>query len=472
MNRIEILPIAASMFLFLASPGLAAEPDGTSSLGVLPPWAELDRLDAPGAAAGDEFGFSVAIDGDYLVVGAYLEDVVGNNSGAAYIYTRTPGGPEPWALVKEILGSDTAGFDGFGSAVAVSGNRVVVGSYHDDHSGEIDPGSAYVFERNEGGPDNWGEVAKLIGMEPGLAVEFGISVAIEGETVVVGAVNGLDALDVQAGIAEVFEKDEGGVGNWGRVAQLSSTDGEPFDLFGQSVSISGDTVIVGADQKDDACSSAPLCNSGAAYIFRRDQGGASNWGQVQKLLADDGIESAHFGISVALDGEIAAVGSYRDAGVASESGSAYVYAMDQGGADNWGQVAKLIPSDAEAVDQAGYSLDLAGDRLLLGAWLEDEVGTSAGAAYLFERAGSDPSVWNETDKLTAGDGESEDRFGVAVAISGDTAVIGAYRDDAACPGDVSCNSGSAYLFFQDSSIFTDGFETGGIEAWSGCTGCL
>ncbi len=469
MNRIEVLPIATSMFLLLASPSLAAAGSGP---GPLPPWTELVRLSAPDEAAGDEYGFSVDIAGDLLVVGAYLEDVVGNNSGAAYIYERTPGGPEPWTLVKEILGNDTSGFDGFGYSVGVSGDRVVVGSYHDDHSGEIDPGSAYVFERNEGGPDNWGQVAKLIGMEPGLAVEFGISVAIDGDTVVVGAVNGLDPLDVQAGIAEVFEKDEGGVGNWGRVAQLSSTDGEPFDLFGQSVSIDGDTVIVGADQKDDVCPTEPLCNSGAAYIFRRDEGGAGNWGQVQKLLADDGIESAHFGISVALDGEIAAVGAYRDAGVASESGSVYVYAMDAGGADNWGQVQKLIPADAEAVDQAGFSVALSGDRLLLGAWLEDEAGTSAGAAYLFERTGSDPSAWAEVEKLIAGDAESEDRFGVDVAISGDTAVIGAYRDDAACPGDDSCNSGSAYVFFQDSSIFGDGFESGGVAAWSACSGCL
>lgn len=435
-------------------------------------WAELDQLTAPDAEADDEFGFSVGIDGNTLVVGAYLEDAVGSNSGAAYVYRRDPGGPEPWVLVKEILGSDTAGFDGFGSAVAVNGDRIVVGAYHDDHSSEIDPGSAYVFERNEGGAENWGEVAKLISSEPRLADEFGISVAIDGERVVVGAVNALDDLNVQSGVAEVFERDQGGPGSWGRVARLSSTDGESFDLFGQSVAVSGDTVVVGADQGDDVCPEEPLCNSGAAFVFQQNAGGADNWGQVQKLLADDAIESAHFGISVAVDGDTAAVGANRDAGVASESGSVYVYARDEGGADQWGQVIKLIPSDAEAVDQAGYSVALSGGRLLMGAWLDDDLGTSSGSAYLFERQVDNPQLWTEIAKLLPGDGEAEDRFGVAVDLDGDTAVIGSYRNDGACPGDPSCNSGSAYIFFQDNSIFADGFESGDPSAWSACTGCL
>ena len=177
--------------------------------------------------------------------------------------------------------------------------------------------------------------------------------AISGDTVVVGA----SGKNSNAGAAYIFERNAGGVENWGQVKKLTAGDAAAGDWFGVSVAISGDTVVVGAIEE--------IRNAGAAYIFERNAGGAGNWGQVKKLIAGDAAAGDYFGGSVAISGDTVVVGAY---GKNSYAGAAYIYERNAGGAGNWGQVKKLTAGDAAADDYFGYSVAISGDTVVVGAY--------------------------------------------------------------------------------------------------------
>ncbi len=270
-------------------------------------------------------------------------------------------------------------------------------------------------------PDSTGatslnEVKKLTASNAGAADWFGGSVAMSGDTVVVGARNE-DFGGLDTGAAYVFRRDEGGAGNWGEVTKLTSSDVEVNDVFGVSVAVSGDTAVVGAPGGFDP---------GAAYVFQRNQGGAGNWGEVTKLTSSDGQISDLFGASVAVSGDTAVVGSFFEDAGGVNAGAAYVFQRNEGGQDNWGEVRKLTASDAEAGDWFGVSVAVSGDSAVVGAFFEDAGGDdNAGAAYVFQRNEGGADNWGEVKKLTASDAEAGDQFGFSVAVSGDTAVVGA-----------------------------------------------
>ncbi|MBU1695026.1 MAG: FG-GAP repeat protein, partial [Verrucomicrobia bacterium] len=178
----------------------------------------------------------------------------------------------------KLTASDGAAGDRFGYAVAVAGDTAVVGAY----SNQTGQGAAYIFYRDEGGAGNWGQAAKLTASDGAAGDEFGYAVCITGDTVVVGARHDDDG-GADAGSAYVFYRDEGGADNWGQVKKLTASDGAAGDEFSYSVSVEGDTAVIGAPFDDDAAAAA-----GSAYVFYRDQGGTDNWGQVKKLTASDG----------------------------------------------------------------------------------------------------------------------------------------------------------------------------------------
>lgn len=217
------------VFFVLASVALSAH-------GVSPTWTESQKLTVPDASIQDYFGYSVAIDGDTLVAGARWADDRGVDAGAAYLFEEDQAGTSGWRLIKKLTASDGTAVDNFGWSVAIDGDTVVVGAVFDAHTAN-ENGSAYVFERNQGGPDNWGQVKKLVASDP------------------------------QSG-----------------------------DHFGDAVAIAGQTIVVGAPFADDACVPVDLtCDSGTVYLFERDQGGVRNWGQSAKLTASDGARRDHFG---------------------------------------------------------------------------------------------------------------------------------------------------------------------------------
>ena len=168
-------------------------------------------------------------------------------------------------------------------------------------------------------------------------------------------------------------RSQGGAASWGEGKELPDGDAQVGDVVGWSVAVSGDTAVVGASHEDTAGFRA-----GAAYVYQRDQGGAGNWGQVKKLLPFDGSNSDLFSSGVAVSGDTAVVGARWDNG---RTGAAYVFQRNQGGAGNWGPVQKLIASDAQAGDQFGLSVAASGYTTVVGAYLASG---GAGAAYVFE----------------------------------------------------------------------------------------
>ncbi len=314
------------------------------------------------------------------MVGANFEDAGGSNAGAAYIFQRNQGGPNNWGEVTKLTASDAQAGDQFGTSVAISGDTAIVGANAEDAGGAGGrAGASYIFQRNQGGPDNWGEVTKLTASDAQAFDFFGSSVAISGDTVVVGAILG-DAGAFDAGAAYIFERNQGGPNIWGQVTKLLASDAQIDDFFGWSVAVSGDTAVVGAVFEDAGGASA-----GAAYVFERDQGGPDNWGEVTKLTASDAQADDVFGDSVAISGgDTAVVGAIGENSAGGDAGAAYVFERNQGGPDNWGEVKKLTASDAQPADYFGLSVAISGDTAVVGAIGEDSAGGDAGAAYVFE----------------------------------------------------------------------------------------
>jgi len=375
---------------------------------------EEAKLTATDAVTNNLFGISVAISGDTAVVGATPEH---SYSGYAYVSVRSGTG---WIQQAKLIASDTSPGNYFGYSLAISGDTAVVGARGDS----LYTGAAYVFVRSG---TIWVQQAKLTASDASSGDLFGCSVSIWGDTVVVGACDEDPAGVPAAGSAYVFVRS--GI-SWSEQAKVTASDPDNGDYFGFDVALAGDTAVVGAPEK--------YSGSGSAYVFVRS--GAS-WVQQTKLssFSLNGFSvgtKSYFGYSVAISGDTAVVGAYGNGG---NIGAAYVF---ERGATDWLQQTKLTASDtAPAADYFGYSVALSGDTAVVGAY-GDNLSSGiddAGSAYLFVRSGTS---WSEQAKLTASDAAEEDRFGNAVALEGDTVVVGAARDNNAGGPD----AGSAYVF--------------------------
>jgi len=382
-------------------------------------WSQITKLLAADGAEYDWFGgSSVAISGSTALVGADGDDDGGGNSGSAYIYRDSGSG---WTQVTKLLPDDGQEDDTFGSSLSISGSTAIIGARGDDDNGPLS-GSAYIFEDTGSG---WTQVAKLLPDDGEGWDAFGWSVSISGSAAIVGTRYD-DDNGFGAGSAYIFEDTGSG---WTQVAKLLPDDGEEHDNFGESVSISGSTALVGAHYDDDNGS-----NSGSAYVFENT---GSGWTQVAKLLPDDGAEYDYFGESVSMNGGTAIVGAWGDDDYGSKSGSAYIF-EDAG--SGWTQVAKLLPDDGAENDYFGLSVSISGSTAVVGAYGADDSGSASGSVYVYQDTGS---TWTQVDKLQAGDGAVGDYFGYqrSVSISGNVVIVGAPGDD-----DNGSESGSAYVF--------------------------
>jgi len=391
---------------------------------------QVKQIAASDGAANDEFGYAVAVDGDTLVVGAYQDNVgANNNQGSAYIFSRHQGGANNWGEVKKLTASDGAANNLFGNAVSVDGDTIVVGAYLNNAGGNPNQGAAYVFSRNQGGANNWGEVKKLIASDGATSDFFGWTVALDGDTIVAGALGASVDANGDQGTAYVFSRNQGGANNWGEVKKLIAADGAVGDNLGYRVALDGDTIVVGARGDDVGAN----LNQGSAYVFSRNQGGADNWGEVKKLTASDGAANDFFGYAVSVDGDTLVVGAYLDdVGANLDQGAAYVFSRNQGGANNWGEVKKLTAADGVAGGFFGNTVAVDGDSIMVGA---EGTNAGQGAAFVFSRNQGGANNWGQVKKLTALDGAVNHLFGSAVAVDGDTLVVGAHRDDVGANAD-------------------------------------
>ncbi len=436
-----------------------------------------DWLTAADWAAGDQFGVSVAVDGDTAVVGAWKEDGVdgdGNDIievGAAYVFVKNSN--DEWDRKAKLTASDGANVpdiegvdegDRFGYAVAIDGDTIVVGAYRNDDHGD-DSGAAYVYIKPGGGWADATETVKLTAPDRVTASDgtddlFGLSVAVDGDTVVVGAPFQNYERDASLGdlifVGAVYVFTKPSTGWTGTIASAKLTTPItpvntrlPNDLFGSSVAVDGDTILIGSYLSDDSFNRD---GHGRAYIYTKPNGGwVDSSDYTSRLTASDGAPGDWFGYSVALDGDTAVIGArlHNDSRRGAGSGAAYVFVKESGA---WSEKAKLTASDGSVDGQFGFSVAVDDKTVVVGAWKDDDHGSGSGSAYVFIEPDIGWAASNETLKLTAPDGAANDRFGVSVAVEGNQALVGAYKDDNVAVVD----SGSVYVL--------------GIPSWRPITG--
>jgi hypothetical protein len=355
---------------------------------------QLAELVGSDTRAGDYFGSSVAISGTTAIVGAPGHA----GAGRAYVFSKTASG---WQQTAELKGSSTIKKDQFGTSVAVSGTTAIVGADSYAHGA----GAAYVFAKTA---SSWKQVAELKGSDAVAHDSFGYSVAISGTTAVVGAWGHANG----AGRAYVFMKTRSG---WKQAAELKGSDTVAGDSFGISVAILDTIVVVGAfDHANYA---------GRAYVFAKTAG---LWKQTAELKGANSVALDQFGSSVAISGTTVVVGAFDHA---NSSGRAYVFMKTRSG---WKQAAELKGSNTVGVNYFGESVGVSGSMAIVGAWGHAK---DAGRAYVFAKTAG---VWKQTAELRGSDTVTWDAFGDSVAISGTTAVVGAFGH--------ANNAGRAYVF--------------------------
>ncbi len=386
-----------------------------------------------GQANRDQFGFSVAIDGDFAVVGAPHDDELGEDAGAVYIYRRTG---TTWFLAQRATASDAASHDWFGKAVAISGPYLIVGAPGDDPSGDRS-GSVYFFEQ---GPHHWDELSKVSLENNGAPFDqFGQTVGVfttggQDAQAIVGA-PGHDGNGTETGAAFVYVRvpQPNRPARWVMEAQLTASDGSQQDSFGRAVAIRLERAIIGA----------PNADTGYAYVFRRI---VARWPEVEvswteegKLVPHDGAIDDHFGMSVALGRkDRALIGSPGHDGAGQNAGAAYLFSLGVDLVNSqfiWVQNEKLTASDVTTDAAFGWSVSMDGDLAIVGAPEGDGAVGESGAAYTFFYTPIG-STWIEDRKLLPSDARSGSAFGRSVGISGKAGIVGTpfYGDIATGPG--------------------------------------
>lgn len=377
----------------------------------------LQKLSAGASPAGDRFGQAVALSDDTLIVGAPEDDTeAGTSAGLAYVFRHSM--CTGWCLEGLLQDPDGRAGDIFGTAVDVDGDTAVVSALSDDTVfGGADAGSALIFDRTMA-PDGRHRWAAGVRLEPLFASPldfFGISVALDGNTAIVGSMHDDTSAGENAGRAHVFVR---GAGSWLQQAMLEDPGGSAFDNFGSAVALDGDTALIGAEQDSSIGSS----HAGSASVFTRS---GTTWTRRTKLTSGESESYQNFGHAVALQDGTALVGAPWDDTIAADNaGSVYVFT---GSAASWTRDVRLFASDPAEDAQFGASVALDGSVALIGADGAPSPGsgkTETGQAYLFVGTGS---AWSEEVILsvTNASGFNEDAFGAAVAIDQGHIAVGA-----------------------------------------------
>ena len=379
------------------------------------------KLVAPDRAASDKFGYSVAVDGDTLVVGAYRVD---DGQGAAYVFSRQSDGA--WSQVAKLTASERNVDDQFGHSVSIDGDVIVVGAVRDDDVA-AEAGAAYVFKQPTAGWSDMNESKKLTATDGGANDWFGYAVDIDNDTVVVAAhlVDGHDDMmkDVpNAGAVYVFAKPvDGAWADATQVAKLTSSKPKKDDQLGSSVAVSGDVVVAGAPVGGAVSES----EYGAALVFVKPQAGWANGTENGVLTSSDPTGGDRFGVSVDIDTDTIAVGAFRHSAAASNSGAGYVFVKPDSGWASITESAKLTASDAAQQDGLGSSIAIHGETILIGAFEHRTFSQGPGKTYIYTASAGGWANAAEMAKLTAMVRADGDNFGISVALDGSTILVGA-----------------------------------------------
>ena len=343
--------------------------------------------------------------------------------------------PEP---IQTLLVPDGAGGDEAGRSIALNDRRLLLGVPLSDADGASNRGAAWLFRANADG--TWQPESRLVAPDGLPNDEFGFSVGLDDEVAIVGAWQDDVGVKTDAGSASVFRFVSG---EWIHEATLLAGDGASDDEFGRSVAIRGDTALVGA------WLSGPF-DTGAVYVYRRQTGGT--WLQIQKLTPPGIASGDRVGTTIAFDGERAIIGAWGDEdGAAGNTGSATVWKLNINGSFTY--EAKLIGSDVVASDELGRGVAIDGELAVVGSW--PFFGDGIGKAYVFRRSGT---IWTQEAKLTAPDGATDDYFGFSVACkrdpSGDIVACGAWADDV----NGTTNQGSVWIVWRQGTAWVGGAQ--------------
>jgi len=377
---------------------------------------QISKITASDAGAGDEFGYAVAISGEYVIVGAYHENETADNAGAAYIFKRTEAGQ--FEQVNKLLASDGGDTALFGSSVSISGDYAIVGAWGENNNG-TNTGAAYIFKKNSTG--QFEEVNKIIASDPTSGDVFGCAVSISGDYVIVGAY-GDDEEGANAGAAYIFKKNS--TGQFEELQKITGTYIIEGDEFGYGVSISGDDVVVGVPGDNT--------DTGSAYFFKRNLT-SGLFDERNNLFGTDANMGDDAGRSVSISGEYAIIGAHEHDVAYSNTGAAHVFKKN--GTGYYKRLNTIWASDVSGGAYYGESVSISGDYAIVGAFYDD----TGGSAYILKK--NSTGHYSELEKIVASDAEASDRFGRSVSISGDYMVIGAYYEDEG--GD---DAGAAYVF--------------------------
>jgi len=399
-------------------------------------WPEEASLVPPDVAPGDDFGRSVAVGPDRIVVGAPLAQIEEDPAqGAGYVYVRSP--ESLWEQEGKLVASDGGPNEWFAWSVAVDPEQVIVGARLAS-APELHRGAVYIFNRSG---SVWAESQKLTASDGAKQDRFGSAASIAAERLLVGASHAdIDGNDAQ-GAVYVFERLGG---EWSETQKLSAEDGGAADLFGRALAASGDTAVVGGEGANGP--GGP--NQGAAWVFHEEAG---VWSLEQKLTASDGQDPDSFGHAVSVSGDVAIVGAHQATVVGQpRQGKAYVFRRE---GTVWTEEQILVASDGSSEDNFGIGVAIEGNTALVGAEFDFPGNPEQGVVYEFRYQ---DGVWTEIGKWPGSEGHLFDNFGQAIALDRQRAVVGA---SSTVPG------GRAYAYTRP-PLFADGFESGDTSAWS------
>jgi len=377
------------------------------------PFTEF-RLTTGDAVANAQYGRSVAIDGDLVAVGMGGDGAI----GSVFLYKRQGMGYVPEAelvypdVIPDTCPGDFGNCSEFGRTVAIQGNTVFVGARFAP-VGNLKAGAVYVFRKHG---DLWQYEDKIVSPDPETGDNFGRALAVQGSLLVVTARKS----SLEEGSAYVFVYKGG---SWIPQATLEASDPTPGAYFGQSVGIQGDVIAIGARNANPN-------SAGGFYLFGKSGDG---WMEITKITPSDGQIDDQYGFAIVISGDTIVVGSRRSdlSALKTNTGAAYVYSLKGESVD---LVTKLTASDASKGDEFGQSVAIAGEVIAVGAWKDDN---KQGSLYLFRLTGGQ---WIETDKIKASDGTAGDEFGYSLSAFGNRIVTGAHTADF-----ISMDGGAAYV---------------------------
>ena len=408
------------------------EPGRAERLGVaqakLSFWTEEQRVFASDAQGNDRFGSGIAIDGDWMAVGARLAEGLFNDDGVIYLFERVGG---VWVEQQVLTGLDLTDDAMFGRAMAMDGDTLIVGAPNDHFNNILDTGSAHIYVLDNG---TWVFQQKILPL--GLGGDFcGKTVDISGDSVIIGC-HLYDPNPVSpnnAGAAFVFVRS---AGVWTQ-EEILLGDGGFADQFGSSVAIDGDWAVVGALGVD----AIGAQNAGAFYAFQRNAGNWTSAGFVGNPNPKAGDE---FGYSIALDGNTAVVGTRFDDVFALNDDGGAAYAYEQVGGV-FGLQQALIKASPASGDNCGWSVAIAGDNAIVGCPNANDPVVLSGSAVFWERSGS---TWTERQSFVGGESSAFDDFAEAVTMDGQRVAVGAPSADpdgivTTC---INACDGEAYVF--------------------------